>query len=282
MPDQEPRRGTDWACFRPGITPGITVMQAHFTAHAFERHSHETYSIGVTASGVQTFRCRGERHASLRGDVMLFNPDEAHDGCRGTDEGFGYAILYVETALVREWLHRSAGSAASMYFRTSVVRDAVAGRVVARAAQALLQPQESLRADTLAGELVVRLLQRHGEVPTTGTVTDPGLVRMARVREHLDAHYAEDLRVADLARAAGLSRVHVSRAFARQFGMPPHAYLNALRLRHARQALLAGQSLADAAAACGFADQSHFTRRFKGSLGVTPGVWLRQMGPQAG
>ena len=84
--------------------------------------------------------------------------------------------------------------------------------------------------------------------------------------------------MADLARAAGLSRVHVSRAFARQFGMPPHAYLNALRLRHARQALLAGQSLADVAAACGFADQSHFTRRFKGSLGVTPGVWLKQMG----
>ncbi len=282
MPAQEPSHGTDWAFFRPGLTPGITVMKAHFTAHAFERHSHETYSIGVTASGVQTFRCRGERHVSLRGDVMLFNPDEAHDGCRGTDEGFGYAMLYVDTALVCEWLQRPAGSAGSRYFRSSVVRDAVTGRAVARAAQALLQPKECLRADTLASELVVHLLQNHGEVPATSAVTHPGQVRMARVRDYLDAHYAEDLSVADLARAAGLSRVHVSRAFARQFGVPPHAYLNTLRLRHARQALLAGQSLADVAAACGFADQSHFTRRFKGSLGVTPGVWLRQMGLRAG
>jgi AraC-like DNA-binding protein len=65
--------------------------------------------------------------------------------------------------------------------------------------------------------------------------------------------------------------VHLTRAFARQFGVPPHIYLNAVRLERAQAAMLAGQGLAEVAAACGFADQSHFSRRFKGSVGLSPG-----------
>jgi AraC-like DNA-binding protein len=41
--------------------------------------------------------------------------------------------------------------------------------------------------------------------------------------------------------------------------------------------LLRGQSIADAAVACCFVDQSHLTPRFKGAFGVPPGAWLAQM-----
>jgi AraC-like DNA-binding protein len=59
--------------------------------------------------------------------------------------------------------------------------------------------------------------------------------------------------------------------------VPPHVYLNAVRLANARQLLLTGVPLATVAATTGFADQSHFTRRFKGATGLSPGAWLRQM-----
>jgi AraC-like DNA-binding protein len=55
--------------------------------------------------------------------------------------------------------------------------------------------------------------------------------------------------------------------------MAPHAYLNQIRLERARQLLSAGEPSAQVAAATGFVDQSHLTRRFKGAFGVTPGQY---------
>jgi AraC-like DNA-binding protein len=272
----------DWARFRPGALAGVTQMNAHFTEHTFERHSHETYSIGVTASGVQTFHCGGTLHASLRGDVILFNPDEPHDGQRGTHEGFGYSMLYVSQQVVSECRDKEAGLDMSAYFSQPVVRDAAMGRALARAIAAASQPQESLRAEELTRSVLVRLLQRYGERRSGDDAKPAGAARMVRIRDYLRSHFDQDITVDALAREAGLSRVHLTRAFAQQFGVPPHIYLNAVRIERAQAGMLAGQSLAEVAAACGFADQSHFSRRFKGSVGLSPGIWLRQMKPALG
>jgi AraC-like DNA-binding protein len=273
---------TDWARFQPSAVAGLTLMQAHFTAHAFERHSHPTYAVGVTHSGVQTFHCRGVLHASQAGDVILFNPDEPHNGSAGTEIGFGYSMLYLEPEVLDGWLDASAGTAVSRYFRQSVVHDPAAAAVL-RQALAASQPQESLRAETLLSEAMVRLLQSHGELRSTAAgCTDAGAERMARVRDYMQVHFAQNLGVEQLAELAGLSRVHFTRAFGRRFGVPPHIYLNALRLRNAQQALLSGQPLAQLALDCGFADQSHFNRRFKGSFGLSPKAWLAHMGQRRG
>jgi AraC-like DNA-binding protein len=257
---------------------GVTLMQAHFTRHTFERHSHDTYSIGCTRSGVQTFHCGGTLHASLPGDLVLFNPDEAHDGQPGTGQGFGYSIFYVPESVMANCADRDAGLRMPRYFTQPVVRDAALGALYEQAAQAMAQPRESLRADALMRELLLRVLQRHGEAGARNLRTAPaGAQRLRRVREFVEANYSQDLTVQALAQAAGLSRAHLSRAFAQEFGVPPHVYLNTVRVRQAQAAMLRGEPLAEVAAACGFADQSHFTRRFKGAVGVAPAEWLRQL-----
>lgn len=277
MHDAQAPNPKDWARFRPGALAGVTLMNAHFTEHSFERHSHETYSIGVTASGVQTFHCGGSLHASLPGDVILFNPDEPHDGQRGTQEGFGYAMLYVSSQVVDECRDKEVDLGMAAYFSQPVVRDAAMGRVLAQAIGAVGQAQESLRAEELTRDVLVRLLQRYGERRSSGEAKPAGAARMVRIRNYLRTHFDQDITVDVLAREAGLSRVHLTRAFTQQFGVPPHIYLNAVRIERAQASMLAGQSLAEVAAACGFADQSHFSRRFKGSVGLSPGAWLRQM-----
>lgn len=257
---------------------GITLMDAHFLDHAFERHSHETYSIGLTHSGVQTFHSGGELHASLPGDLILFNPDQAHDGQRGGPEGFGYSILYVPADVVALCADGTAGLELPRYFSRPVVRDAAAARRLAGAIAALGQPRESLRAEELTRDVLAAILARHGERGARRLDPAPaGASRMARVREYLHAHYDEDVTVQQLADIAGLSRAHLTAAFARHFGVPPHVYLNDVRVRQAQAAMLAGQPLAEVAVACGFSDQSHMSRRFKGAVGTSPADWLRQM-----
>ena len=78
------------------------------------------------------------------------------------------------------------------------------------------------------------------------------------------------LGLAALAAEAGLSRFQFLRGFARDTGLPPHAYLIQRRLSLARHLIAQGTALADAAAGAGFADQSHMTRAFVRAFGVTP------------
>ena len=84
--------------------PGIERIQAQFRGAAFEPHRHDTYALGVTIRGVQTFNYRGERRYSLPGRVIVLHPDEVHDGGAGTDDGLTYRILYLEPSLLLQCL----------------------------------------------------------------------------------------------------------------------------------------------------------------------------------
>src|SRR5919201_3104724 len=87
---------------------GLERAEVYLTACRFEPHRHDTYTIGVTTAGVQTFRYRGARRISLPGQLVVLHPDEIHDGAPGTADGFGYRALYVAPELVHAALDGSA------------------------------------------------------------------------------------------------------------------------------------------------------------------------------
>lgn len=259
---------------------GVTLMQARFADHAFERHSHEGYAVGVTTHGVQRFRCKGRRYDSLPGDLVLFNPDEDHDGSRGTDDGFRYTIWYVPDDFVASCLADEGYAAGSRYFAAPHVADRrMAAAFGALSASLAGTPMEALRVESAMRAFLGTLLARHGERPVPLRPSrDAGGAGLARARDYLRTHYQRDVTVAELAGVANMSRAHLTRAFAAAYRSPPHVYLNALRIARARTLIQLGMPLADVALECGFADQSHLTRRFKGSVGVTPSQWRAMRG----
>ena len=80
---------------------GIERLEAHFRGQAFSPHRHDSYAIGLTLSGVQTFRYRGAQRHSLPGQCQILHPDEMHDGGAGDDESFGYRIVYLDPSPCR-------------------------------------------------------------------------------------------------------------------------------------------------------------------------------------
>jgi len=108
---------------------------------------------------------------------------------------------------------------------------------------------------------------------------EPGAVR--RVRRLVEADLEHDFRLPALARAAGMSTFHLHRLYHRLWGVTPAQHGLEARLRTARAALLGGASVAAAAAASGFADQSHLTRAFRRFMGVPPERWRRQVAAAA-
>lgn len=97
-----------------------------------------------------------------------------------------------------------------------------------------------------------------------------------RAREIMQARFATRLTITDIARECGLTASHFARAFRRSTGQRPHQYLIGIRIAHAK-ALLRDEalSLSDIALACGFSDQSYFTRIFTRGVGASPGQWRR-------
>jgi len=249
----------------------VEAMHAHFTSHVYHRHSHETYSFGVTETGAQAFTCRHRRHVSGPGMVMAFNPDDPHDGHAAEDGGFTYRMVHIWP----EFFTSLAGAGRPLpLFREPVLADPVLARSIRRLHTALTGPASELeRHERLTA--TARVLVRHASrrVPPTGAPgPDPSVAARIRALIH-DAGTAADLAAADLAAAAGCSRYAAYRAFHQAYGLAPSDYQRQLRVRAARQLLSRGVSPAAAAAEAGFADQAHLTRWFRRYYGITPGAY---------
>jgi len=259
-------------------------MHAHFRGHAYHRHSHEAYSLGVTESGAQAFTCRGAGHVSSAGLVMAFNPDDPHDGHAATGNGFTYRMIHIAPEVITSMLTDLTGAAAGMpLFAAPVITDPALAGAVRRLHRSLTGPASPLEQSERLTR-VAALAARHAAGP--GRLDPPGAgpagltardrARVAeRVREFLYDGYTAQATLTDLAEVAGCSRFAAYRAFRDRFGLPPSDYQRQLRLRDARRALASGAAAADVAAATGFADQAHLTRWFRRCYGITPGAYQR-------
>jgi len=98
--------------------------------------------------------------------------------------------------------------------------------------------------------------------------------RLKRVIEHVNINIAERISLADLAGAAGLSRMHFAAQFRIATGMRPHDFLLRCRIDTAQELLAeTDQRVIDIAMAVGFQTQAHFTTVFKRLTGDTPRHW---------
>jgi AraC-like DNA-binding protein len=103
---------------------------------------------------------------------------------------------------------------------------------------------------------------------------------LKRVREA--AAEAPDFSIAEAAREAGVHRVHLSRAFARAYGLPLSVYRQRTRLARAvTNTLRSPDGLADVALEAGYADQAHMTRSLRAATGTTPRGLRRLLSPAA-
>ena len=115
--------------------------------------------------------------------------------------------------------------------------------------------------------LLERLLARS---PASGSTQEPKCGTVSLLRRHIEENYAERLSLSALLSMTDLTKFSMIRAFAKETGVTPYRYLQAVRLGRAMELLRRGVPPAEAADAAGFADQSHLTNYFRSFTGLTP------------
>lgn len=260
--------GTDGILTAPAF-PGIERIEAQFSGNAFEPHRHDTYALGVTLKGVQTFTYRGERRFSMPGQIIVLHPDEEHDGGAGTDDALQYRMLYLEPALLAECL--ATERLGLPFVDQPVFGDAALAKVLFGALADLDGELDGLFVDDFLTEVALGLAgHAKGPARPIGNVA----WRQARqARDFLEAHATRVVHSEELELVTGLDRFTLSRHFRAAFATSPHRYLLMRRLQQARAMIGSGGKLPDVAFATGFADQSHLNRHFKKAYGMTPGQW---------
>lgn len=259
----------DWV-MRAKPLPQMERIEAYFHGHGFEMHRHDTYAIGHTLSGVQSFRYGKEMVNNLPGQTMVLHPDEPHDGHAGTEDGFRYRMFYLEPAMIQQVL----GGKPLPFIRGGVSSDPR----LFKATQVLLQDLQTtldpLELDDAVFDIATALQDAAGVRKGRQSVD---YACAERARELLMSSLEQGVSLDELEQASDTDRWRLSRDFRVLFSTSPYRYLTLRRLDLVRHSISLGVSLSDASVMAGFSDQSHMTRHFVKTFGYPPGRWLKML-----
>ena len=250
------------------------------TARHYARHWHDAFCVGLVEHGAQTSVSGRGQVDAYAGDLITCNPGEVHDGRPLGGTCRRWRLLAIEpSGMAAVSFSPARGGRATFEITQPVIRD-----VEMRAAFLTLLGRIDRWQQAHTGRDALRLACDEALVDTmalmatryTATPPEEGAEgQIKHVRDRLADETSESPTLACLAAMTGMSQYQLVRRFKAVYGMPPHAWLLQLRAERARWLICNGAALAQAAATCGFADQSHISRIFMRKFGFTPGAWRR-------
>lgn len=256
--------------------PGVDLLRARYVRHRFTRHAHPSYAIGLVESGVEEFQHRGSTLRAGASGLVMVNPEVVHTGHAGAPEGWTYRMLYPSVPVVTAVAAELGLPAGTPSFPAPIVTDEAAAELLVAAHRAG-EAGDPLASDTLTRQLLAALLRRHGTARRpAGRAPAAGGTAARVARDLLRDRLTDPPTLDELAAAVGSAPFPLLRAFRRDFGLPPHAWLNQHRVLKAQALLDDGVPPAECAAVVGFADQAHLSRHFRRIFGVPPGAYQRE------
>lgn len=252
---------------------GLELFQAQLRRHAFDKHFHDAYTIGLNERGLGRIWFQGTLIDSPPGSLNLINPGEVHTGKVADERGWSFRNLYISQPLMQSLLKQLEWEKPELpCFQGPVVPVASLRPLFLRVFQTLNQPASRLTQQSFLVELLSHLWRQHGDWQASRSTASESK-SVTTVRTYLEEHSADNISIETLCQLTGLSGYYLIHCFCQQMGLPPHRYQRQVRLLKAKQALYSPQPLSKIAVEAGFYDQSHFTRSFKRVFGLTPGQY---------
>jgi AraC family transcriptional regulator len=242
------------------------VTDVFFPPHAYlPPHVHERASFAIMLDGSFDLTIRNRAYACEPHSTVTEPAEERHDNRLGS-AGAHVVVVQPDPAGTER-----LGPCGRWFDAVHHTRRAPAIPAAWRVARELRAPDAAtpIAVEGLVLEMLALSTRRYwsGDRP----YHEPTPPWLSRAREELHDRFLDPPGVRELAAAAGVHPDHLARAFRHRFGTPIGTYVRRLRLDWAATRLeISDESISAIALAAGFADQSHFTRRFKCHTGLTP------------
>jgi AraC-like DNA-binding protein len=256
----------------------VGLLHAYYVQHAYPRHSHDYYVISLIERGRQSFTHKGTKHLTPPGGVIFINPGEVHTGEAADSQGFELRSLYPSLSLMETAIFELTGRRQGLpFFKDVRVDHGWTANSILSLHKALLLGVSTLESESRVLWTLAQLIKRYADIGSTEQALGQERKAIQQARRYIDEYFAEGITLNQLAQQVALSPYYLLRVFHAEVGMPPYAYLESVRIRHAQRLIEAGKSLAEVAMEVGFSSQSQLTRHFKKIIGVTPGQYAQQV-----
>lgn len=271
---QKPATQCDWRSTIHAWRCGGVVLEAHTgEPTTLPRHAHDTYQIGITTRDPGEYLCEGKTWYAPSGSIILFHPGDVHSAVKVGVRDRRDTSLLMFVSPQQMWK-----IATSLYgkdcgpptFENLVIDDSAFIRLFADTHAYTGTGATLLEKESRLHRLLHCLIAKFSASPAAPRPIARSRNKVLLARDYIESHYRDAINMEQLAKLTHTSPYHLNRLFAREIGIPPHAYQTQLRVERAKRLLLRGTSITDAALSTGFFDQSHFTRYFKRIVGVTP------------
>jgi AraC-like DNA-binding protein len=257
----------------------VLLMAGRTTRYAMEPRGE--YVFGVVDEQPMRSRRGREERVVRPGQLVAWDPSHAHAGSSVDARPWSSRLMVIEVAdLAALAADPEADPLADVEFPEPVLSDPALAAGFRRLHAAHETPSTRLERDERLAEWLRLLIDRWSAEPAPRPpipARDERALRLAL--DHLADRPERNVGLDELAGVAGVGKFRLIRLFRERTGLPPHALQIAHRVKAARRMLEAGETIAQVAAATGFADQSHLHRHFQRSLGLTPAKYQRRFDP---
>ncbi|GAB1535288.1 AraC family transcriptional regulator [Geovibrio sp. ADMFC3] len=262
------KAGVNAVYWHKDFMKGFEACRVTESMHAFPKHVHDDmYSIGLMHKGGCYCVSNSDSDTVVMPDQTFFiNPSQVHSGIPVRRGRATYTMLYFKNDLMAK-LAGDILEREPFYpeFAEMVVDSESVHKTFMNLYNALIYSEESMELEAAVTEGLSGVLNGCGKMRKG---TDRKLVR--RAKEFLSGDLSCKVTLEDMAEELGVSRYYLLRTFRKEVGVPPHVYRTGKRIELAKTLLRQGTPFADAALETGFADQSHFSNKFRQFTGSTP------------
>lgn len=264
--------------------PMVSVLPSRHAGN--ELHDHDCYELVYIEEGTSLHDLEGRMNLIMSGDLIIIAPGRFHRYIGQSDMRL-YNCLFLPQSI-----RSSAGDFTAPELLSRLFSDDSSFAQVHLELGERALVKERLQAMTRAmteqgfgwktavdAEITLLLLDcaRFFEryAPKGGELRQYVGYATSAMR-YIDAHFSENISVADVAAHVGLSPDYLTRQFKQITGVAPVSYLRRYRLARAMEYLDVGRSVTDTAMLVGFRSLAHFSREFKQELGVSPSQYRRK------
>lgn len=255
--------------FRVELT-GITYPNPQYHIH---RDTSRIYCLEYVMAGQGCVQVEGRSFYPQQGDVYLLPKNQSHDYCALPEDPWTKIWMNVSGSLC-DGLIKAYHLENTILFPSCPVLPAFEHFVTLCQRAGTENPQLSRDCSLLFHDI---LIQMQACLPgKTAACPDKAAHHL---KDFIDSHLYEKIRIEDLAAFSHLSPTHLTRLFKKEFHQTPYDYLLDLKINAARLFLTDTMlSVKEIAYRLNFADEHYFSHLFKGKTGQTPTGYRKASG----